>query len=738
QFVASVRSRSDIGSLERPRLQRGDEGISLLLRIAAFDRTEALAELHLLARHAAVGLKAVRENPGASGNRRSRELLSLTVGHFADEPSAKSFARQISPRTGQKLAERPHLSRTEEGLSLSFKLASGSPRDVREKIDAMAREAGVEVTEAVLASPPRRESANAGHLLSITLGPFPDLEQAREFTRSIPAAAGLILNDRPKIVRTDGGLNLALQIGSSNPAEDRQKIRALAADFGVVVRSDISARRAEADDHDDETQKSADPIPIAPLPSLPMSDADEARSRMGDETWTDPLEVEGGLRAYVIGIPTRKVAIALTRSLADLGHIVEITRSDIDRTEEGLRLALGFSADDREAGWGTLLSLAEMLDLKVIDANPEPVIVPLNLPEQEIQQRVPVKSPKPDAAVAPPEIDKAEIEAKRAAEMRAIQNRDVTPPEPVEFESPSRPELKATFKKEVAVTGVPPDGERSPRVPDKRLQELEAPLHEGEPAEKEIGPAIGWVRVGGQVQTEAEIQREHERAIGELAQAQEAVATAQEPELADVPQPILRLLALKSVKWGLNGVFAVSTLGAVLLFAGTLIPALLGYKTMIVTSGSMEPTIRVGDAVLIQEGNAPGSIEVDDIITFNDGAAGGMNTHRVRLVKEIQGREHFLTKGDANVTSDPNLVPIEAVYGKAVLTLPRFGRLLAFAGTRQGKLFLIVLPLVILMGKEMRGLLQGGRLDDPDAEAEREGLQPENDSLDLRDAVANA
>ncbi len=838
KFVASVRSRSEIGSLQKPQLRRSNEGIKVLLRFAAFNRAEALAELESLARQAAVDLKVVRGKRGPSGNRRSRELLSLAVGHFADESSAKTFARQIRSRTGRKLAGRPRLSRTKEGLLLSFKLASSSPRDVREKIDALAQETGVEVREATLASPPRRESAKAAHQLSITLGPFPNLEQAREFTRSIPTATGLVLSDRPQIIRTDGGLNLELRIGSPNPAADRQKIRALAADFGVVVRSDFSAPRTEidrtsvkkpvhqvtmgpfdtqetarqfmrelrsrsgiaperlpkvvsapegvvvvapfatqdvselradlssvaddiialqqlmpadsgatltedvpaiterADDTDDEARRSAGDVLNAPVPPLPIGDAEDARSQIGAEIWTDPLEVEGGLRAYVIGIPTRKVALTFTKSLGTLGSILEITRSDVDRTDDGLRLALGFSTDDRVAGWSTLMSLANMLDLKVIDANLEPVELPEVEAEPELPGRVPIKTKRPEEVSKPPEAQSAEDGAARAAIEKARRRQEVALPRPAGDPSERPVAARATYKREVAAPVTPPADERSPRRPDERLPELDAPALTGEPAKSEIiAPSIGWIREEGDVLTQTEIQREH-IAIEILSQVEEAVEAAPVPEVAGEPRSILRPAAFKTLRWGLTGAFAVSMTAAVLLFVGTIVPTLLGYKTMIVTSGSMEPTIHVGDAVLIQEGNAPGSIEVDDIITFNDGAASGMNTHRVRLVKEIQGREHFQTKGDANVTTDPNLVPIEAVYGKAVFTLPKFGRLLNFAAKPQGKMFLIVLPLVFLMAKELGGLMQGAKRSGPDEDLEEQ--KPDIESLDLRDAVANA
>ena len=195
---------------------------------------ETLAELESLANIVGVGISEVREKSKG----RPAELLALTVGDFTDEAMAKEFARQVAPRTGIRLAERPTLARSDSGYLLSFRVASSSPNKVRAQIDELADEASVRITKAALVSPPRMGDPTATHLLSLTLGSFPDLELARKFVRSIPAATGLSLSERPQMAQVDNGLNISLRIGSSNPAEDRQKIRALAADYDVVIRAD--------------------------------------------------------------------------------------------------------------------------------------------------------------------------------------------------------------------------------------------------------------------------------------------------------------------------------------------------------------------------------------------------------------------------------------------------------------------------------------------------------------------
>ena len=157
-----------------------------------------------------------------------------------------------------------------------------------------------------------------------------------------------------------------------------------------------------------------------------------------------------------------------------------------------------------------------------------------------------------------------------------------------------------------------------------------------------------------------------------------------------------------------------SILMVITVFVGGTLPATLGFKTMVVTSGSMEPAIHVGDAVILRptppESVAwqfkDGFIRTGDVITFTPLGGGGLVTHRVVDIKEIQGETHFQTQGDTNNTPDPNLAVGGAVYGKVTWTLPKLGYLIHFAATPFGKLTFIGVPLLILMGQEVRKLLR--------------------------------
>jgi signal peptidase I len=147
---------------------------------------------------------------------------------------------------------------------------------------------------------------------------------------------------------------------------------------------------------------------------------------------------------------------------------------------------------------------------------------------------------------------------------------------------------------------------------------------------------------------------------------------------------------------------------AALIMGGVTIASLLGFRIMIVTGGSMEPTFGPGDAVVIRPGGV-GSIHVGDVITFRAPGTHGMTTHRVTAVRTINGTLWFQTKGDANPTTDPNLTSAGSVYGRQKMTLSKLGRFLYFALSPLGKLALLGLPISFLAAQEIGFLMRTSR-----------------------------
>ncbi len=114
------------------------------------------------------------------------------------------------------------------------------------------------------------------------------------------------------------------------------------------------------------------------------------------------------------------------------------------------------------------------------------------------------------------------------------------------------------------------------------------------------------------------------------------------------------------------------------------LPKILGFSSVKVMSGSMEPTIDIGDVLIIKEKD---SYEKGDIITYNSGDS--FITHRIIEANAT----HLITQGDANNTADPE-VKISDVQGEVVLIIPKIGNTLMFLRTTPG---LIVLTGIIIL-----------------------------------------
>lgn len=116
------------------------------------------------------------------------------------------------------------------------------------------------------------------------------------------------------------------------------------------------------------------------------------------------------------------------------------------------------------------------------------------------------------------------------------------------------------------------------------------------------------------------------------------------------------------------------------------------YRSYLVLSGSMEPTIRINDIIVV--GQRPQYFPLDVITFTNDNH---LITHRVVESLPQSGSHHYLTKGDANRSQDEGQVDQSAVIGKVVLVIPRLGHFVSFAQSPYGLVILIVTPLVGLL-----------------------------------------
>lgn len=120
--------------------------------------------------------------------------------------------------------------------------------------------------------------------------------------------------------------------------------------------------------------------------------------------------------------------------------------------------------------------------------------------------------------------------------------------------------------------------------------------------------------------------------------------------------------------WRLVG-NAVALFGLVLFLGLGLLaigPVAVGYRPVVVGSGSMEPSLRVADVVVVQD-PTQASVGVGTVIDIE--TAQGNKIHRVVEVVP----DGFRTKGDANATVDPDLVAADDVSGVGVFLVPFVG-----------------------------------------------------------------
>ncbi|MDP3941881.1 MAG: signal peptidase I [bacterium] len=131
-----------------------------------------------------------------------------------------------------------------------------------------------------------------------------------------------------------------------------------------------------------------------------------------------------------------------------------------------------------------------------------------------------------------------------------------------------------------------------------------------------------------------------------------------------------------------------------------------GYKSFVVVSGSMEPTVPVGSIVYSQKS---GGYQKGDVISFKN-SKGQTVTHRIISVvkespkQEIPSKETpilYKTKGDANNTADTASVLSGDVLGKVFFQVPYVGRVIGFIKTPVGFGLLIILPAALFILSEL-------------------------------------
>lgn len=131
------------------------------------------------------------------------------------------------------------------------------------------------------------------------------------------------------------------------------------------------------------------------------------------------------------------------------------------------------------------------------------------------------------------------------------------------------------------------------------------------------------------------------------------------------------------------------------------VPQLAGFRSFTVRSGSMTPAIETGD-VVVTEPISPLGARVGDIVTFVDPeGTGKLFSHRVQSVRAVGGDVAFVTRGDANTSTEHWRVPASGSIGRVVYRIPKVGYALSWIDSGPARLALIAIPALLLLWAAM-------------------------------------
>lgn len=124
-----------------------------------------------------------------------------------------------------------------------------------------------------------------------------------------------------------------------------------------------------------------------------------------------------------------------------------------------------------------------------------------------------------------------------------------------------------------------------------------------------------------------------------------------------------------------------------------------------IISPSMTPNINVYDTIINVKVNSPEEVKVNDVITFISTSLltpGTTITHRViGITKDENGNVCYQTKGDYNQVADQACAKYNNIIGKVVMKIPQLGRVQFFLASKAGWLLCILVPAIIIIGKDI-------------------------------------
>ena len=118
---------------------------------------------------------------------------------------------------------------------------------------------------------------------------------------------------------------------------------------------------------------------------------------------------------------------------------------------------------------------------------------------------------------------------------------------------------------------------------------------------------------------------------------------------------------------------------------------IFGYKSFIIKTNSMEPTIDINDVIITKKVQEE-EIKVQDIITFIKDNE--VITHRITKIENEENIKKYTTKGDNNNIEDSFKITYDNIEGKHILTIPNLG---VIVKVLENQIIFLIILLIILI-----------------------------------------
>lgn len=127
-----------------------------------------------------------------------------------------------------------------------------------------------------------------------------------------------------------------------------------------------------------------------------------------------------------------------------------------------------------------------------------------------------------------------------------------------------------------------------------------------------------------------------------------------------------------------------------------------GVRIYPIVTSSMQPEITPGSLVFSSTAMA---YNKGDIISYSEETKYGVPTGKILTHRIIEKTENgYITKGDANSDSDPQVIGKPQIRGKVLIVLPLLGYLEILIKTIPGFLVLVVAPTVFVVVSQLKDL----------------------------------